>query len=110
MRSRLFALALLLLPAPALAYGSAKLSPDGKLLASVGDDGFFKLWDLSQKKEIASVQGVHGNNNQVRFTPDGKTVIALGDSNNIFRFDVMAIEAPAGRRPVVRLHKGAFAA
>ena len=26
-----------------------------------------------------------------------------------FRFDVLAIEAPPGRRPVVRLHKGAFA-
>lgn len=26
------------------------------------------------------------------------------------RFDVLAIEAPPGRRPTVRLHKGAFAA
>lgn len=27
-----------------------------------------------------------------------------------FRFDVLAIEAPPGQRPIVRLHKGAFAA
>jgi putative endonuclease len=27
-----------------------------------------------------------------------------------FRFDVLAIEAAPGRRPIVRLHKGAFAA
>ncbi len=27
-----------------------------------------------------------------------------------FRFDIVAIEAPPGKRPVVRLHKGAFAA
>lgn len=27
-----------------------------------------------------------------------------------WRFDVLAIESPAGRRPEVRLHKGAFAA
>jgi putative endonuclease len=27
-----------------------------------------------------------------------------------YRFDVLAIEAPPGQRPVVRLHKGAFAA
>jgi len=27
-----------------------------------------------------------------------------------YRFDILAIEAPHGRRPVVRLHKGAFAA
>ena len=30
--------------------------------------------------------------------------------NSPFRFDVLAIEAAPGRRPVVRLHKGAFAA
>jgi len=27
-----------------------------------------------------------------------------------FRFDILALEAPHGQRPVVRLHKGAFAA
>ena len=27
-----------------------------------------------------------------------------------YRFDILAIEAPSGQRPVVRLHKGAFAA
>ena len=31
-------------------------------------------------------------------------------ANASFRFDILALEAPAGRRPVVRLHKGAFAA
>ena len=31
-------------------------------------------------------------------------------ANAPFRFDVLAIEALPGRRPVVRLHKGAFAA
>lgn len=27
-----------------------------------------------------------------------------------FRFDILAIEAPSGQRPIARLHKGAFAA
>ena len=27
-----------------------------------------------------------------------------------FRFDILALEAPPGERPIVRLHKGAFAA
>ena len=31
-------------------------------------------------------------------------------TNAPFRFDILAIEAPPGQRPVVRLHKGAFAA
>jgi len=31
-------------------------------------------------------------------------------TNASFRFDILALEAPPGRRPVVRLHKGAFSA
>lgn len=31
-------------------------------------------------------------------------------ANVPYRFDILALEAPSGRRPVVRLHKGAFAA
>jgi len=31
-------------------------------------------------------------------------------TNASFRFDILALEAPPGRRPIVRLHKGAFAA
>ncbi len=31
-------------------------------------------------------------------------------ANAKFRFDILAIEAPPGQRPAVRLHKGAFAA
>lgn len=34
---------------------------------------------------------------------------AYKSENVPFRFDVLAIEAPPGRRPEVRLHKGAFA-
>ncbi len=30
--------------------------------------------------------------------------------NTPFRFDILALEAPPGKRPTVRLHKGAFAA
>ena len=31
------------------AVGGIALSPDGKLLASAGDDGNFKLWDAASK-------------------------------------------------------------
>jgi hypothetical protein len=31
-------------------------------------------------------------------------------NNAPYRFDILAIEAPPGQRPIVRLHKGAFAA
>ena len=33
----------------------------------------------------------------------------FGRSRPVYRFDIMAIESRLGRRPLVRLHKGAFA-
>jgi WD40 repeat protein len=72
-------------------------SPDGKRLASLADDGKLKLWDLDAKKEIATVDGARGNKNQLRFTPDGRTVVAVGSNNN-----VLVVDAATGkpRKPI----------
>jgi WD40 repeat protein len=67
-------------------------SPDGTRLASAADDGLFKIWDLSTKKEVFSLDGVLHNRNQVRFSPDGQTVIRLGTQNN-----VLVIDAKSGK-------------
>ena len=62
-------------------------SPDGRYLATVGDDGLLKVWDLAGKREVFSVSGARNNSNQVRFTPDGKTVVAIGAENNVVVFE-----------------------
>ena len=67
----------------ALAY-----SPDGTRLASISDDGFLKLWDTATHKEVASLEGVGAQKNQIRFAPDGKTLVTLGFQNNVLVVDV----------------------
>jgi WD40 repeat protein len=79
---------------PVLAVAFA---PDGKRLASVADDGKLKVWDLTAKKELGSVEGAKSNRNQVRITPDGRTVVCLGSDAN-----VLVVDAATGkpRKPI----------
>lgn len=53
---------------------SINFSPDGKLLASGGTDGFLKIWSLEEKKRIDSnYSPVHQRRiSAVEFSPDGK--------------------------------------
>ena len=72
-------------------------SPDGKRLASAADDGLLKIWDPAAGKELFSFEGVKNNKNQVRFTPDGKAVVALGSEHNLVFLDV---ETGKPRKPI----------
>src|SRR5947209_8509798 len=48
-------------------------SPDGKLLASSGNDNLVRLWDPETGREVRRIEGHTGWVNTVTFAPDGKT-------------------------------------
>src|SRR5207245_11741727 len=55
-------------------------SPDGKTLASAGQDQSVRLWDVATAKELRRLGGWEGWIGSVAFSPDGKT-LAVGGGN-----------------------------
>ena len=67
---------------PGLWLMGTKISPDGKIMASIDQGGGVKLWDLQGKP----VTTLHSHNNMVQgldFSPEGKTLATSSSDRNI---------------------------
>jgi WD40 repeat protein len=53
-------------------------SPDGKTLASAGDDLAVRLWDVATRQELIALEGHQHAVYSVAFSPDGKALASGG--------------------------------
>jgi RNA polymerase sigma factor (sigma-70 family) len=64
-------------------------SPDGKVLATVAQDGSISLWEAVTGKRVAQMRGGHkGKPFTGTFTADGKGLVTLGTKYRVCHWDV----------------------
>lgn len=59
-------------------------SPDGKLIAFFGNDGYIILVDVQSKQWIANLK-MNGSVRAVSFTPDGEYIMGSGSDGDVYR-------------------------
>ena len=60
------------------------VSPDGRTIAFMGNDGYIILVDAHTKHWIADLK-MNGSVRAVTFTPDGEEILGSGSDGDVYR-------------------------
>ena len=80
--------ALSLLTGHAGSVDRISFSPNGRTLASGGQDNSVRLWDVETQTEIGTLEGHTGGPDSLFFSPDGGTLASRDDDNTVRLWDV----------------------
>jgi WD40 repeat protein len=81
-------------------------SPNGKQIASAGDDAVVRLWDAGTLRPVAVLRGHQGSVAAAAYSRDGATLASAGEDRSIRLWDLRA--SPPKVKQILKRHEGAI--
>ena len=85
---------------PAKGTQLLSFSPDGKLLASIGDDDTIWIWDCAERREYHVIRGHKFPIYSIAFSPDGSCLICTCQESALEVWDVKTRKVVSAAKPL----------